>query len=298
MLPHREPLTPPLRAGNLLPARRTAVGWSLMVLIAALAWVLVAAQASGSDMDMGPGTMGLSLPLFLLLWVTMMIAMMFPSVAPVALTWTRAIRRQASGAGRVRRTAGFAAGYLIAWTAFGLVVYGLLALVESVTAGHPQAARWIGACAFLAAALQQVSPLKDICLRHCRSPIGQLVRYAAYPRRGRDLRVGLHHGLYCVGCCWGLMIVLVPLGAMNIAAMAAVSVIIFVEKLWRLGPLFSAAVGAVFLALAVLTALGLLPDLLLPGLTEDPMDPMDPVDPMDEMDPTVGTASVDGMVGA
>ncbi|GAA2127736.1 DUF2182 domain-containing protein [Streptomyces synnematoformans] len=264
MLPHRERLTPPLRSGDLLPARQLAAGWFLMSLIALLAWVLVVAQTD--DMGVGPGTMGLSVPLFLLLWVAMMIAMMFPSVAPVAVTWARAIGRQASGAARVLRTTQFVTGYLLAWAVFGLLVYGMLVLFGGLVEGRPQAGRWIGAGAFLAAALQQFSPLKDVCLRHCRSPMSQLVRYAGFRTRARDLRVGIHHGLYCVGCCWGLMIVLIPLGSMNIAAMAAVSMIIFVEKLWRLGPLFSSAVGAVFLALAVLTALGLLHDFLLPGL--------------------------------
>ncbi|MGW0736392.1 DUF2182 domain-containing protein [Streptomyces sp. NPDC002851] len=266
MLFHRERLTPPLRTGNLLPARQLAAAWSLMALIALLAWVLVVAQAGGMGLGMGPGTMGMSMPLFLLLWVIMMIAMMFPSVAPVAVTWARAIGRQTSGAARTLRTAQFVAGYLLAWAAFGLVVYGMLVLVDALVSDHPQAGRWIGAAAFLAAALQQFSPLKDICLRHCRSPMAQLVRYAGFRTRARDLRVGIHHGLYCVGCCWGLMILLIPLGSMNIAAMAAVALIIFVEKLWRLGPVFSMVIGSVFLALAVLSALGLLQGLLLPGL--------------------------------
>ena len=264
MPPNRERLTPPLRTGNLLPARQLSAAWSVMVLIALLAWILVVAQTGGTDM--GPGMMGMSMPLFLVLWVLMMIAMMFPSVAPVAITWARAIGRQSSGAARVLRTTQFVAGYLLAWSAFGLVTYGILVLVDSLLSGRPPAGRWIGAAAFLAAAVQQVGPLKDICLRHCRSPMGQLVRYAGFRTRARDVRVGVHHGLYCVGCCWGLMIVLIPLGSMNIAAMAAVSVIIFVEKLWRLGPVFGTAVGAVLLGLAVLTALGLLPGLLLPGL--------------------------------
>ncbi|WP_415947516.1 DUF2182 domain-containing protein [Streptomyces sp. KLOTTS4A1] len=274
MRPRRERLTPPLRSGDLLPPRQLAAAWFLMTLIALLAWVLVIAQADGmgtdGDMGMGmgagAGTMGMSLSLFLLLWVAMMAAMMFPSVAPVAVTWARAIGRQASGAARLLRTTLFVTGYLLAWAVFGLLVYGLLVLFGDLVQGHPQAARWIGTGAFLAAAVQQFSPLKNICLRHCRSPMSQLVRYAGFRTRARDLRVGIHHGLYCVGCCWGLMIVLIPLGSMNIAAMAAVSVIIFVEKLWRLGPLFASVVGVVFLVLAVLTALGLLQDVLLPGL--------------------------------
>ncbi|WP_257002353.1 DUF2182 domain-containing protein [Streptomyces sp. WZ.A104] len=271
MLRNRPPLSAPLRPGNLLPARAMAAAWSLMMLLAVLAWVLVVGQAdSGTDadggMDMAPGTMGLALPLFLLLWVIMMIAMMFPSLAPVAITWARGIGRQSSGAVRAARIAQFVGGYLIAWTAFGLAVYGILTVTDNVVGGHPEAGRWIGAGAFLLAGVHQLSPLKNVCLSHCRSPMGQLVRYAGY-RSGaaRDLRVGVHHGLYCVGCCWGLMIVLIPLGTMNIAAMAALAVVIFVEKLWRLGPVLSTAVGVIFLVLA---ALAPFQSWLLPGLEQ------------------------------
>ncbi|MET9958346.1 DUF2182 domain-containing protein [Streptomyces sp. NPDC006326] len=232
-----------------------------MVLLAVLAWVLVVDQARGMGAE--PGTMGLGIALFLVFWLVMMTAMMFPSVAPVALTWARAIGRRSTGPARAARTAQFVAGYLLAWTAFGLVTYGILAATGPLVDRHPTAGRWIGAAAFLLAGLQQLGPLKDVCLRHCRSPMGQLVRYAGFRPRARDLRVGLHHGLYCVGCCWGLMIVLVPLGVMNIAAMAAVAVVIFVEKLWRLGPVVSTAVGIAFLVLAVLAPFQ---SWLLPGL--------------------------------
>lgn len=242
-----------------------------MVLIAALAWLLTVDQSR--DMGVGPGTMGMGLPLFLLLWLAMMIAMMFPSVAPVAITWVRGISRRSDGAVRAARIAGFTSGYLLAWTAFGLVAYGLLAVTGNLVDDHPDAGRWIGAAAFALAGLQQLGPLKDICLRHCRSPMGQLMRYASFRPWARDLRVGAHHGLYCVGCCWGLMIVLIPLGVMNIAAMAGIAVAIFVEKLWRPGPTVATAIGLLLLALA---ALAPFQDWLLPGLegSESPMDPM------------------------
>ncbi|MCB5179679.1 DUF2182 domain-containing protein [Streptomyces sp. SMC 277] len=242
-----------------------------MAALALLAWVLVLGQARGMGVE--PGTMGLALPLFLVLWVVMMAAMMFPSVAPVAITWARGIGRRSTGAARAARLTAFTSGYLLAWTAFGLVTYGILAATGDLVAGRPELGRWLGAGAFLLAGLQQLGPLKDVCLRHCRSPMGQLVRYAGFRPRARDLRVGLHHGLYCVGCCWGLMLVLVPLGVMNVAAMAAVAVVIFVEKLWRLGPAFSLVVGVVFVALGVLAAVDPSQSWLLPGLTA-PQQPM------------------------
>ncbi|GGT50573.1 hypothetical protein GCM10010271_63470 [Streptomyces kurssanovii] len=251
----------PTQSGNLLPRRDLAAAWILMVLLAASAWVLTVAQSR--DMAMEPGTMGLELPLFLLLWVTMMVAMMFPSMAPVAITWARAIGRQSAGAARAARIAQFAGGYLIAWAAFGLVAYGALTATARLVDGSPEAGRWLGAAAFLLAGLYQFGPLKRVCLLHCRNPLSHLVRYARFRPWARDLRVGAHHGLYCVGCCWGLMIVLVPLGVMNVAAMAALAAVVFLEKLWRWGPWLTWAVGIAFLVLA---ALAPFQEWLLPGL--------------------------------
>ncbi|WP_039947435.1 DUF2182 domain-containing protein [Streptomyces sp. NRRL S-118] len=252
---------PPLRQGNLLPARALVTAWGLLVLLAVLAWVLTVGQAR--DMGVEPGTMGMAIPLFLLLWLTMMAAMMLPSVAPVAITWARGIARRSTGVVRAGRTAAFVGGYLVVWTAFGLLAYGALAATGDLVHDHPGAGRWIGCAAFALAGLQQLGPLKNVCLRHCRSPMAQLMRYAQFRHAARDFRVGAHHGLYCVGCCWGLMVVLIPLGVMNIAAMAGIAAVIFVEKLWRLGPVFSTVVGLVFLVFA-----GLAPfqDWLLPGL--------------------------------
>ncbi|MFJ9669020.1 DUF2182 domain-containing protein [Streptomyces sp. NPDC101219] len=257
------PPAPTGAGGGLLPTRELATAWLLIVLIAVPAWVLTIGQAR--DMGVGPGTMGTALPLFLLLWVTMMAAMMLPSMAPVAVTWVRGIGRRSSGWTRTARTTEFVGGYLLVWTAFGLLAYAALALTGSLVEDHPAAGRWIGAAAFLLAGLYQLGPLKNVCLRHCRDPMGHLVRYAGFRRPARDLRVGLHHGAYCVGCCLGLMVVLVPLGVMNVAAMAGLAVVIFIEKLWSRGPLLARAVGVVFLVLAVLA---LSQDWLLPGLQE------------------------------
>ncbi|MET9462542.1 DUF2182 domain-containing protein [Streptomyces canus] len=261
-MPHLRLSPPaPTRPGALLPRRDLALGWTLMVLIAALGWLLTTAQSR--DKGMEPGTMGLALPLFLALWVIMMAAMMLPSLAPVALTWAQAINRSTAGRVRTLRITEFVGGYLLAWTGFGLLAYGALAVTGRLIDSHPDAGRWIGAGAFLLAGLQQFGPLKRVCLRHCRNPMFQLLRYARFRPWAKDLRVGAHHGLYCVGCCWGLMIVLIPLGFMNVAAMAALAVVIFLEKLWRGGPWLSWAVGLVFLVLAVLAPFQ---DWLLPGL--------------------------------
>ncbi|MGW6708003.1 DUF2182 domain-containing protein [Streptomyces sp. NPDC054956] len=261
-MPHLRPAPPaPTRPGILLPARDLGVAWLLMVLLAVPAWLLTVGQSR--HMGMEPGTMGLALPLFLLLWVVMMAAMMLPSVAPVAITWVRGINRRSAGPVRALRIAEFVGGYLLAWTAFGVLAYAALAATGHLVDRDPTTGRWIGAAVFLLAAAQQLGPLKRVCLRHCRNPMIQLVRYSRFRPWAKDLRVGAHHGLYCVGCCWGLMIVLIPLGVMNVAAMAGLAVVIFLEKLWRQGPWLAWAVGFAFLVLAVLAPFQ---DWLLPGL--------------------------------
>ncbi|GAA4062731.1 hypothetical protein GCM10022233_40760 [Streptomyces shaanxiensis] len=129
------------------------------------------------------------------------------------------------------------------WTAFGLLAYAALAFTGGLVDGHPTAGRWIGSIAFLLAGLYQLGPLKHVCLRHCRDPLSHLVRYAGFRRPARDLRVGVHHGAYCVGCCAGPMAVLIPVGVMNVAAMTGLALVIFMEKLWSWGLLLTSVVG-------------------------------------------------------
>jgi len=229
--------------------------------VAVFAWIVTIAQAH--DMGIGPGTMGLSLSAFLVVWVVMMTAMMFPSVAPMATTWIRSVAARPTRAGRFGGIAQFLGGYLIAWTSFGVFVYLVLLGMQRVVNRAPTAAKWAGAGIFLAAGIYQLTPLKNVCLRHCRSPLGSLFHYASYHGPVRDLRVGMHHGAYCVGCCWGLMIVLVAVGIMDIPAMVLLAGVILIEKVWRHGASFSIAVGILLCVAAVLAPFV---PWLLPGL--------------------------------
>ena len=111
----------------------------------------------------------------------------------------------------------------------------------------------VSACVFAVAGIFQFTRLKDICLQHCRSPLSALAHYTAFRGPAIDLRVGFHHGLYCGGCCWGLMLVLIVVGVMNIAIMAALTAVILLEKLSPRGPLLARIVGLVMLVLAALT---------------------------------------------
>jgi predicted metal-binding membrane protein len=232
-----------------LPARQLALPWIALVAVAAAAWAITVAQAR--SMGNGPGTMGLALPAFLGLWVLMMAAMMLPSVAPVAVLWTRSISGVSTGTGRVMRISQFLSGYLLAWAACGAIAFAALAGSERLLTMSGTAAKWLGVAIFAAAGIYQFTPWKDWCLRRCRSPLGALMYYIGFKGPSRDVRVGLHHGATCVGCCWGLMILLIAVGVMNVAVMVGLAVIIFVEKLWRYGKPFGQAIGIVLVAVGI-----------------------------------------------
>jgi predicted metal-binding membrane protein len=254
---------------QILPPRQLTVPWIAVAALAAVAWAVTITLAQ--TMGNGPGTMGLALLPFLGLWVVMMAAMMLPSVAPVAVLWTRLISGASAGSGRVVRMSLFLGGYLLVWAAFGAVAFAALAGSGRLLTASPVAAKWLGVAIFIAAGSYQLTRWKDWCLRRCRSPVGALMYYLGFKGRSRDVRVGLHHGATCAGCCWGLMIVLVAVGVMNLAVMAALAVVIFAEKLWRYGKPFGQAVGVVLVAVGVLAIWF---PWLLPGLHVSAMPPM------------------------
>jgi predicted metal-binding membrane protein len=236
------------------------ISWSAVGVLTALAWTLTARQAIASGN--GPGTMGMAFPAFLAMWVAMMVAMMLPSVAPTAMLWVRA--RHVTGL----RAVSFVAGYLIAWALYGVAAYAVLLGAGRLTERAPEAATWVGAAVLAAAGIYQLTPLKQRCLKHCRSPVGSLLHYGGYEGATADLRVGLHHGLYCVGCCWALMAILVVVGVMNIAVMALLALVVLAEKVWRGGETVARVAGFALLVAAVLAPFY---PWLLPGLRVTPM---------------------------
>ncbi|MDC2956882.1 DUF2182 domain-containing protein [Streptomyces gilvifuscus] len=240
--------------------------WAGLLGAAGLAWVLTVRSSSG--MSAGPGTMGRDLWEFLALWGLMMAAMMLPAVAPVVSLYLRTLRARSNGWTRGFRSASLVVGYLLAWQAFGLAAFAAAWAGGELAVRAPHVAPWIGAVVLAAAGLYQVTPLKDRCLRHCRSPLGFLVHFGGYSGRWRDLRVGLYHGGFCVGCCWGLMIVLVAVGVMNLAWMAGVAAAVFLEKTWRHGKALSVLIGLGLIVYACFVPW--YPD-LVPGLHMAPM---------------------------
>ena len=260
MADHAGP-APAERPAESLRSHQFALPWIAVAVIAATAWAFTVTQAR--NMGSGPGTMGLTLVPFLGLWVVMMTAMMMPSVAPVAMLWTHVIGDVPALRTRVARMSLFLSGYLLAWTACGAIAFAGLAGADRLLAASPSAAKWLGVAIFASAGVYELSPWKDWCLRHCRSPIGTLMRYITFKGRSRDIRIGLHHGATCVGCCWALMILLIAVGVMNVPAMAALAVVIFTEKLWRHGKPFGQAVGILLIATGLLAVWF---PWLLPGL--------------------------------
>jgi predicted metal-binding membrane protein len=215
--------------------------------VAALAWASVLAYAR--DMDNGIGTMGMSLPEFMGMWSLMMTAMMLPAVAPVASLYLRTIVSD-----RPRRLALFVGGYLIVWAAVGIPAYIALRFVDDRVADSTATMRTIAVVVLAAAGVYQLTPLKAVCLRHCRSPLGQLLHYGNVKGRGKELRVALHHAGFCLGCCWALMALFLAFGVMNLWAMLGLAVIVFSEKLLPHGETIGRLVGAAFVVLALFVA--------------------------------------------
>jgi predicted metal-binding membrane protein len=165
---------------------------------------------------------------FIVTWVVMMVAMMFPAVAPMVLTHARIVRSRGGG---TMPTVAFVLGYLVVWTGAGLVPLGIIQILGSSFAAPVDVwlPRLSGAVVVLAG-VYQLTPLKNACLRACRSPLSFILTHDFGGGSSAAARAGISHGLYCLGCCWALMAVLAVLGLMNLAWMAVFAVVFFLEK--------------------------------------------------------------------
>ncbi|MCD6726931.1 MAG: DUF2182 domain-containing protein [Solirubrobacteraceae bacterium] len=289
-----------------------------LLALAGLAWWSTADSMRG--MDEGPGTDLGALGWFVGVWVVMMAAMMFPSVAPTVALYSRMAAGAARGVGaglvpprgsevpgtgavamprgsgvpgagavamprgggvpgagvsRVPRVgtsgariapAAFTAGYLLAWTAAGLLAFAISSLGRSLLGSELSwngAGRWLAGGTLVAAAAYELTPFKDVCLAKCRSPLGFLLGSWRDGPSGA-LRMGTRHGAWCVGCCWALMASLFALGVMSLAWMALVAALIAAEKTLPWGR--AATYGTAFVLLALGLLLMAAPD-AIPGLT-------------------------------
>jgi len=185
---------------------------------------MAAREVTGTDL----GTLGW----FVVTWIVMMAAMMFPSLAPTVALYARITRRRSAF-----RALSFAGGYLLVWGAAGAVAYAFFEAGRRLF-GHElawnRAGGAVAAGVVALAALYQFTPLKDACLAKCRGPLGFILGCWREGRAGA-LQMGARHALWCLGCCWALMAALFALGIMSLAWMAAVAALIALEKTlpWR-----------------------------------------------------------------
>jgi predicted metal-binding membrane protein len=248
------------------PARPGPIALGLaavVVVLAGAAWLLTGDRMAG--MDAGPGTDLGGLGWFAGIWVAMMAAMMFPSITPMVLAHARIEERRRAA------TAAFVVGYLLAWTTAGLVGYMIVEGVRELDPGFlawDELGSYVVGGVILAASLYQLSPLKERCLRECRSPVMLLGHWR--PGHVGALRMGLEHGRFCIGCCWALMGALFALGVMSLAWMIFIAALIAAEKLlpWKAIGNRGIAVVLAVLAIAVAFTPANVPALTIPGSPE------------------------------
>jgi predicted metal-binding membrane protein len=225
---------------------------SAILLGAALAtWIVVVQRMRG--MDAGPGTDLGGLTWYVGIWVTMMAAMMLPSVAPMVLLFDKVSEERARRNRPYVPTWIFAASYFAVWTLYGLAAYAIYRGIRALdlefldwNRGGPYV---VGALLAIAG-IYELTPLKSICLRHCRSPMHFILGGWRDGTFGA-IRMGAEHGGYCVGCCWGLMLVLFALGVMSILWMAVVAALIFAQKLLPRGEVLSRVFAVAFVGAAI-----------------------------------------------
>jgi len=240
----------------------TAVATALLV-ATLVAWAVAIDQMRG--MDAGPGTDLGDFSWFIGIWLTMTVAMMLPSAAPTTLLFSRF--------GRGAQTACFVGGYVLAWTLFGAAAYAVSRAAHATAPSFvawSQRGPWVAGAALAAAGAYQLTPLKTACLRHCRSPLGFLLR-----RRAGGLgavRAGLGHGGYCIGCCAGLMLALFVLGIMSLFWMAVAAVAILAEKTFPGGERLARVLAVALVAAGVWIAVS---PASLPGLHQPGHMPME-----------------------
>jgi predicted metal-binding membrane protein len=224
-----------------------------LCLLAAAGWWWTIRQMSGM-VGHGPWTALGSVGWFLGVWIVMMAAMMFPSVAPTVALYSRMSRKPLS-------SAFFVTGYLLTWTMAGVVAY-LIGVVGQAATGDlawEHGGRVLTGLTLLVAAAYELTPLKHVCLGKCRSPLGMLLGSWRDGRPGA-LRMGIRNGAWCVGCCWALMASLFALGFMSPLWMALVATLIAIEKTLPWRRVATYGVTGILLVLGVLVIVA--PDLL------------------------------------
>jgi predicted metal-binding membrane protein len=262
--------------GVAFAAARARLGLvALLFALAATGWWWTIGQMRG--MDDGPWTALGTFGWFLAVWVVMMAAMMLPSVAPTVALFSR-MKSESNLAPLL-----FALGYVVTWTAAGVLAF-TIAFGGGRAAGDvlswDRAGRWVAAVTLLVAAVYELTPLKDVCLGKCRSPLGLLLGSWRNGASGA-MRMGMTNGAWCVGCCWALMLSFFALGIMSVVWMAVVAGLIAMEKTlpWRRVATYGTAAVLVTLGVLVFAAPDSVPGLTIPGEGSGSMMQMDQMSP-------------------
>lgn len=248
-------------------ARERNIIIAVLLGLSALSWLLlIRQQMSMSEEDAMRLTMGFAAPAFLGIWTVMMVAMMFPAAAPMIVMYARIQKGKEERAQSVVPVWIFVAAYLAVWAAAGVVAFGAAAVAQDAAEGSMRLMDWaprIGGGLLIAAGAYQLSPLKRACLGKCRTPL-QFVMTSWRDGRAGALRMGVEHASYCLGCCWMLFVILFPLGIMNVGAMAALALLIFLEKSSPVGEwaATAAAVALIAYGVLVLAVPGALPTMM------------------------------------
>jgi predicted metal-binding membrane protein len=223
-------------------AATTAIAWAWLVAMAGMPMGALHAWSAGHAAMM------------FAMWAVMMVGMMLPSATPMTLVYAQVARKAAREGSVLPPTAVFVAGYLLAWTAFGLAATAAQWALDRAALLSPllvSTSPRLGAALLVAAGLYQLTPWKGACLRHCRAPAHFFARHFRSGALGA-LRLGLHHGLYCLGCCWALMGLLFVGGVMNLLWVAAIALFVLLEKVMPRGLDGGRLFGGALVALGLL----------------------------------------------
>lgn len=242
------------------PRRDLVAIVSSLAAIVALSWWYLFSLSADMTMDMSAAMMVSpvwSIQYFIsmfLMWSIMMVGMMLPSVAPTVMIYSMIARKAEKDGSPVAATSTFIAGYILVWVGFSvLATYAQCLLDEAGLLSSMMAAsnNLLAGSLLLMAGIWQFSPWKEQCLEHCRSPVEFIYQYWQKGNLG-TLKLGLRHGLFCLGCCWAVMLVLFVFGVMNLMWIAVLSVFVLLEKILPRGGIFSLLGGSVLISAGLL----------------------------------------------
>jgi predicted metal-binding membrane protein len=239
-----------------------------LVVLSALAWAGTVYQAGSMGLGIVTCSMTMGTPfslsnavLYVALWGVMMVAMMLPAMTPVVGLFQTIARNKREQGLPFTPAWIFVTGYVALWTFTGGVGYAADMAIQSFPEKFPTLRHYgavFGGGALIGAGVYQLTPFKYLCLAQCRSPMGFLLTSWRDGALGA-FRMGMHHGAYCLGCCWSLMVVLFVMGTMNLVWMGLLTIAIFVEKIVPHGVTMGKAIGVVLIFFGLVMTIGLVP---------------------------------------